>query len=370
VEKPNITGGPAFVVCKDVNPINLSAVQPTSGLVGYTYDWFYDPWSGTSSGSTATVTPNGLNAGNIRVIARACGLTAVTATKTIPLEVIHPDRKVQGPTAICPTAAKEFFLEQPLPPSSTTTWVATPANLATPSSGSGTSATVAGALGAQGFGKMTFTVNNQCGTASRYKDFYAGVPASGEILINGLPGPFTWLCPNDRYSIVFNSSTVGNPLAEERYDWVVDPGLTIVGGQGTPSIAAESPVIGGGVFYETYNGTINLTISNECGQTVVQVPFTIRDCGGLGNPARATIRPNPATQRVDLQILSSDGQPAPETETNYIRVVSQYGNLMVTQETLASASHFDVSSWPPGLYFVHLNRSGKATSTPFQVTRH
>lgn len=285
VETPVITGAPPFVVCQETAPINLTAVQPTSGLTGYSYSWTFGSWAGTSSGTSATVTPNGTTAGNIQVVATAFGMSSAPGVANIPLEVIHPNRMVQGANLVCPDIASQFALDQPLPPSSNVTWAATPSSFVTPSSGSGVTASVAGTPGSNGFAKMTFTVNNVCGTAERKKDFYVGTPLAGEIFINGLSGPFNWLCPNDIYYISYTSPSVGNILAPEQYEWVIDGGLTILSGQGTPNITVASPSIGSGIFYETFNGVIRLIVSNDCGRTVVEAPFTIRDCGGLGNPA-------------------------------------------------------------------------------------
>ena len=155
--------GPSTVTCGSTSQVQYS-VTKVPNVTGYTYEWSYPTgWSGTTNpdGNIITLTPNGNNGGTVSVVTKSCGMQSSACSMTVSINTIDPSTIITGANPVCEGSNKTFSLS-PAPHSSTsTTWSIAHSYLASPSSGSGNSATFKG-TSISGNGTLTFTVSG-CG---------------------------------------------------------------------------------------------------------------------------------------------------------------------------------------------------------------
>ncbi|WP_157972284.1 hypothetical protein, partial [Pleomorphovibrio marinus] len=92
---------------------------------------------------------------------------------------------ISGPDYLC--SSTSFILQNP-PQGASVSWTATPANLFSSSSGSGTTANLSPAsVHNRGFGTITFHVETDCGEVEIPKTVWVGTPSFTNPTVNGDP---------------------------------------------------------------------------------------------------------------------------------------------------------------------------------------
>lgn len=137
------------------------------------------------------------------------GKYKITLTSNYPLSI-------SGSNILCPNTSYEYTVEG-LPNGATVSWTSSPS--ITLQNSTGTTTTIQSiVVGASTYWVEATVIWGDCSQKIRADIFYIGNPPLGHILINGLQGPFGWLCPNDIYYIANYSPTVENTLAPETYE--------------------------------------------------------------------------------------------------------------------------------------------------------
>ena len=184
-----ILGAPPEISCNNVTPFTVSTSPAENGLTGYTYTWSVPSgWTASpTTGLTTTITPNGLNGGEISVVATAFGYQSEATTTSIGIVDFDPSTEVMGDDLVCNSPST--FTLSPAPPGGTVSWEVTPSFAVDQSSGTGSTATFSSSGSSTGNATITFTANSACGGTETFTyDFYSGFPRVTSISIDGSPG--------------------------------------------------------------------------------------------------------------------------------------------------------------------------------------
>ncbi len=345
-----IIGAPNYVVCGNTTAIGLLATtDPT--LTGYTYSWtFPSGWSGGMTGPATSVTPNGTSGGTVSLVATAFGQTSSSCTKSIAFEPIEPATKVVGGDFLCSTSSATYKLDIPAPQGSQTTWAVVPANATSPSSGTGEEAMIGAAIGYQGNATITFTINTPCGTVTRQKTFFAGKPIITNIKIDGDPGPFAYICPNEGLGSHWITVTLQGD-ADNCVDEWNDYNTT----------ATNHSTCNEFDFTLQYNPNanppyncvwVNVIASNECGvssQNILACP-SYWACDEY--EYEFLISPNPASSQVNVQLYLDKNGEQEQMDFTFLDLIDFQGNLINHFEVSNMSINFDASNLQEGQYYV------------------
>ena len=180
----SIQGVPSYVTCNNTTAITVS-VAAVSGATSYV--WTYPSgWSvsGSSTGRTLKLIPNGTNAGTITVKAKGCGLTSTARSSgTISFQSYDPANYpvVSGVDLLCNSSSTTFTLQNA--GGAQVSWLLTPSNVFSGiKSGTGTTATVTAASTGGASAGIIYTINNGCSTITVDKFFDVGIPLIPQIL--------------------------------------------------------------------------------------------------------------------------------------------------------------------------------------------
>lgn len=258
---------------------------------------------------------------------------------------------ITGSSWIC-TSGNTLALST-IPPNSTFTWQASPANLFAISSGTGSSANLSAANSTvSGQGTITFTISNACGTPVQVsKTVWVGKPYLSSVTYDGMLTPATCsglyqsFAPGDHVLTATASGATGNPAF-------------ILNSFGSPYVHGDA---NGSNFnfnvnskhYNEFEFTISASFSNACG--------SVSSCTYFTNWATLTgLFPNPSTNEVNLQ-LGGD---------NELKNISIYNSSQVKvfeSSTTEKELIIGTASFHEGNYVVKIIKGGKISSHHLQI---
>jgi hypothetical protein len=338
------------MVCEDTQSIGVLATV-TPGLSGYTYHWTWPAgWNGNSSGSSGIVTPNGLNGGEIRLVAKAFGKTSNPCIAKIELETIEPSTEVIGDKFLCDDEPGVYTLNIPTPPGSTIRWEITPTQAATPSTGTGETAKLIATEDYSGQALLKYTIENKCGSKTRELPLFTGRPRIKNVTVDGKPGTFVYVCPSEgKRKHWINLELEGD------FDNCIDEWND----QGTTSTSHKAckefdfTMIYNPKNFPPYDcAIIRAKASNECGETTQNIVVCPSYWACKDAIYQFEFAPNPASNLVNISLALKEGQNLQQVNFPYIEILDRQGVIMRRENVSDSSIQLDVSDLPTGLYYV------------------
>jgi|GEM_PF-976572 len=354
---------PNSIVCNVTTPITVS-VASIPGATGYTWTK-PSGWAGSSTTNSITLTPNGLNAGQITVKANICGTQTTTLSETISLNLFSDATPpvVSGTDLLC--ASNSSYTLSNLPSGATATWAVSPSGLyGGTKTGSGTTASIRAFNNTttSGQGKITFTVQTSCGSFQVEKPMWVGVPKDNDITITPNYYP---ICTNETtyFNSYYNKTDPGNSESDiVNYDWIAPiPGCYTVGNKNQVMICNFSQ-----------DGYYNMRVraQNACGVSgwFWSYPF-VENCYYYA----VNINPNPAEDFINIEMVQTptsqndsgqkeafDPMGSKNSEHSFnkldyeIKIYDQGGYLKANHKSTEENQTIDISSLAPGRYYVHI----------------
>ena len=378
-QSPLLTGAPDYVICCNTSPIALTATQPTLGLVGYTYTWDFGNWTGTSSGTSATVIPNGSSVGSISVTAIACGIRSNTVSINIPLEIIDPPTTVIGTSTLCAGETLEYALDRGVQSCAMVSWSVSPANAVTNATGVGVSASLMPSGNFNGSATIKFNIETPCGSATRQKILFIGTPIIEDI---NLPS-----CFNMYRTYNLSVSAQGG----DSYTWGV-PSCAIPSEDPSywdPScwhiitpMPVSNPLVR--IYSGERSGRISVWATNKCGTVSMNRsiiwcnpqdpgpgPFypIAGDEGSTGSLFENEFKgevfrmyPNPVSGHLTLEFNEDKFN---ELTINRVIIISTNGEIISNDFTSSKIYTKDVTDLPTGAYVVKVQNGDKVYDASF-----
>jgi trypsin len=263
-------------------------------------------------------------------------------------------------------------------------WSATPSNLFSVTSTSGTTFTTSPQNGAYGKGKVTLTVTSPLGTYVHSKEVWVGVPPNGQIDITtdgsfGISNNSTTICKTFGYCMtpkfVSNQANVslqlsstspvppangfGTPLISTvtNYSYSGWPSFNSFC-NGCSGVAPNSQICFGTNNTGTYFTTVYA--SNSCGAIGRNIIVQVNSCG-------YRVYPNPAQKNIAVEFEDPDKV---ESIPDLIEIKDEKEQKVVKQKNIKdfkdkqkntpySKIDFDVSDLPRGVYYLSLKYGDK-----------
>lgn len=339
-----------------VGSIGWSIVNPNYG------EGFVEVVPGTASNTSATLRTYVYEVFNI--LGQYLGYYPTTpANVTFKYSVLGipgTAASITGSSLIC-TTGSQFTLSNP-PVGLPVTWSATPSNLFSVSSGSGTSATLtASSTSSHGSATLTYFIENGCGSLPIMvsKILWVGIPS--------VPSSISSFCCN---GMEFGSESIyeftvnyANNQSVNQFNWVVAGGI-ILEGQGTNTIFVKTSTVEGSqiIYFD-----VSVRVGNNCGWS----SYLWRSgyvTSGVG-PAMFSVYPNPANSEVTVSV--SEANSLFETTVNNedfsitnIKILDLYGNIKKTKKYEAGQKSItiNVSDLQKGIYLIIINYGIKEES--------
>lgn len=276
---------------------------------------------------------------------------AYTVTGSFGKEVwkyFLPALSITGPAIVC--SGNNIFTLNNSPGGTTISWQATPSNLFTGSSGTGSSATLRAANSTvSGLGTITFTINTPCGDTPILisKTVWVGKPSLSSVTYDNESAPIS--CDLSLYQ----SFTGGDHVLA----------TAALGASGYPTFVLNSfgsPYVHGNANGNNYNFNVNAlhyneieftissTYSNACGSVSTCTYFTNLD-------ALTSLFPNPSDDQLTLN-LANDG---------VLKNVSLYNSnqeRILTKETREKKIIIETRPFPNGSYILRVSMNGKVAA--------
>ncbi len=266
---------------------------------------------------------------------------------------------ITGPALVC-TNGSTFTLNN-VPAGAQVTWVATPANLFSVSSGSGTNPMLSAANNnTSGQGTLTFTINTGCGNPIQIqRTSWVGLPANVESIALGFDTnqPF-YVCPNTTYQ--FNAFDFTN-ITGTTYNWYTYNYHTIQSGQGTISTNIRT----GNYVDGTY---ISVRAQNSCGMSYWTDALLYESFGCGGGWGFFSVYPNPSDKYLEVEI--SEGEYKSSEFTSYeILLLDNNGTEKLRTSTNDKSKRIDISSLKSGQYFINVLYKGEVLQRQIVINR-
>ncbi len=343
IATPSVITGPASINCSDVSTKTYS-ISAVGGATSFTWT-LPSGWTGTSTTTSITVTPNGLNAGTIAVRANGCSLQSAASSLPIAINLSNPANplSVSGPQFVCNSGGSTFTLNNTLP-NSTATWsTASPTYYVGSSSGSGFSATLQTTATVAAQTSITFNVSTPCGSPPPVTmSFWAGVPGVPTTNPSGVPAVQARL---NSVTTVRMASAPGATLSS--VNWTVSD-LTALSIFSIGGSLVDIEALKTGTYF------LFARTSNICGTGSYQrIPFRVTSSGG-GGPLRVSAFPNPSTDEVTLELDDSIGS---QGEAANVKVLDKYQGVVFETSTQEKTIKIPVQNLSQGIYYLTVNGS-------------
>jgi len=340
--------------------------QPSYAMGIWTYDEFVYHWISAVAGETPEGDPVDADTNNDGWVSMREAFVYAESHDTKPEDPQYnsiPDGlgclvsldpyfwSISGPYIVC-TSNSTFTLTN-IPPSATASWSAW--NWVTPSSGTGSSATIHATCSGIGDGKITFTVSSSgCGSIQVQKDILVGGPDYSDVELDvyystgqQAPNPYgMWLvCPNTTYHIYVDNNS---SCSTSDYSWTIPSGwYKYYQYQNMISINTQS-MPGGRVVVKAE------TCCSECGNEVTILTDYLNnywDCGGY----YFSMSPNPAQDYVEITAEKDESETAQKlvNEEYEVRIYNSMKVLLFQTKTKESTLRIDTKQFKNGVYFVH-----------------
>ena len=262
------------------------------------------------------------------------GVTIIPNTQTPPTY-----GTISGPDLLCTSGT---YTLQNGPTTSGITWSVNPSNIATPSSGTGTSASISNT----GNGSGTISFKGNCGTLNiASMEIHSGTYSSSDYPISG---------PSTASSNQYVYYSIPQLQDVTAINWTWPSGWTYVSGQNSRYLALKTG---------QYGGMVAVGVNNTCGQSGSYATKYTTVYGGYGYSAS----PNPAdntliitaveegTVSVTDMTLESSSQPLTTNEINYgVALINDQMQIVKTGKLKKGKVKLNVASLPNGLYVLHI----------------
>lgn len=256
---------------------------------------------------------------------------------------------ITGPEIICTSGNNPFILNN-VPLGKTVTWSAN-SSLVTPSSGSGSFATLNATCNDIGYTTITFTLTDACGSTQIEKEFLVSGPDYSEVDLNvtystGQPAPKSGstflLCPYTYYYFYVNNSS---DCSTSGYQWTFPPSITLNYTYNNMASVYTGSNPGGNVKVKA------TTCCSGCGgnvQILSDYVGTYWNCGGY----YFSMSPNPADDYVEITIEEENDTKQVLKEYD-VKIFNNMNALMYNTQTNESQLRINTKQLPSGVYYVH-----------------
>ncbi len=364
VEAPCPISGSSLVVCGNTTSQTYS-ITPVSNVQGYSYAWTLPTgWSGSTTGTSINVTPNGNNGGTISVVAQAYGMTSSSCTKSISITAADPETDVSGPTTVCEDENETFSLS-PTPSSQTSTvWSVSPSYLASPSSGTGSTATFAG-TSISGNGTLTFTVTgcNDSDPIPHAIQFNDPVISISSTSGSSAYGSYYYVCPTSGSHYVRVNLTNDSDNCVDLWD---DNGTA--GSEWWNCLEYDFTLQYNGSNYPPYN-TVALDIeasNTSCGADNKQIYF-IPSYSACSGGWRLMADPNPANDKVNIKVEYEEDGVKQNVEMEKFELLDFQGNVRIKVKEKKKFLQIKVRDLPQGVYYMKATLGDKILTEPLLI---
>jgi len=330
---PGLISGNADGLCQGSGQVY--SIAPVATSVNYL--WTVPPGATIVSGQgTTSITVNfGLViTGTVTVKAfNPCGYSAARSLSITGIPAAPAS--VNGPVTGACNLQNVLYSVNPVPGATSYTWVV-PAGVGI-ASGQGTSSVLLNFLPAFQQGSISVKSNNGCGASSSTSLAIVSKPQA-PVIINGPIG----VCHFQQ-----NSYSIAPVFGATNYIWSVPSQVTILSGQGTPSIV---------VSFANKAGTISVKASNSCGtSTTISLAtyFICREVNGQDVEVDELIAyPNPTSDKLSVNLYSHTDCAA------IFRLVDITGRLVITREAKLlegeNSISFELNDLAPGIYVLQV----------------
>lgn len=361
-----IQNAPEYLLCENTNTIYLG-ITPPIGVVGYTYEWDLPPgWSANSTtGESIAITPNGINGGTVSVTAYAFGKSSEPCTVDIPVLPIDPATEILGPDPLNCNVEGIYALSVPPPPSSNIFWEVVPSSAVIPSSGSGMFASFIVNSVFSGQVTLKFQIQTLCGTETREKTFFIGTPLVTNVVVDGEPGTFVYVCPTEG-SHYIQVDLIGDPdNCVDEWDDFGTTGTSVAFCDEFDFTLQYNPN-----NYPPYNSVfVNVISRNDCGigsQNVVVIPSYFA-CDKIRY--KLEISPNPAQYYLNARLLLVGNEVEESLPIELIQLIDQNGKILLSRTGPNQEIQLDVSNLKPGTYYLRIPVEHKFIIEPLVIHR-
>lgn len=356
LQQPGLISGPDQLNCSDTTPRTYS-VNPVAGAESYTWT-IPSGWSGSSTTTSITVTPNGLNGGTITVKANGCSIQSSPASKPVTINLTDPGNPpaISGSTPVCymsnPLNGTDFTLSN-LPQNSTVAWSVS-SNL-TIVSGQGTTSLRVNAISSStsGAGWVEALITTPCGSppAIRYDvwigkpyDFYVFGPTI--VAANSIANQYSAAIWNGQPSFADQGVTdngfswyFGHPPTSNGWNCFECTGQTILIQAGS-----QSTIVTG-------------EVTNACGSTIRNYEVFV-ECPSGDCEEPFIIYPNPASDEFIISTSLKDTEGAFE-----VILTDSQGVVVYKMNVETNLGHIKVPvmQLKSGVYFLRMKQGGRFT---------
>lgn len=343
---PSISGSDA-VVCSNTSSL-IFTCSPVEGAASYAWT-LPSGWSGSSSSSTITVTPNGLNGGTISVRAISGPIESASGTKNISLTLYNEASPphVSGPDLIC--SSGNYSLSNQ-PSGSSNSWSSTNSSYISINSSSGL-ANYAG----QGGVYIIANVYTACGSFQKEKFVWGGNPDLTKK-IDGITAGTTPVYPGNLYNLTAESQSPSTSFNYNNYTGTGDMTIDIY----YPSWPNTQMYVYGTSTYGSRH--VRVTATNTCGSYYQDFVFYIPSFF-------KAVYPNPAKEYLTLDFNSlTDKATLPDAVELY-HETSMKKELSLSLEDLLKDTKnqqgnkyiLDIKNLKRGVWYLHAVKKGYET---------
>lgn len=255
--------------------------------------------------------------------------------KPVGQSIPNYDPVISGPNAIC-FSGSTYTLSN-IPPTASVTWTASPSNLITPSSGTGTTANISAVNHNPSQGSITFQINGICDQSSKSQNLTIGHPSE---ISGSLSGPSTV-----SISQVAWYSVPSQSQADGTFYWTLPSGFSITS-QGNNYRQVQVWIQNG-----ASSGYVQVWKTNNCGNGGAKFKYVTVNGGGGGCPKcvnELIATPNPVVHELDIKyadkttgiILDYDEF---ESRVEYV-VTDLYGNVVFSKSSKKTRDKLNLSS--------------------------
>jgi large repetitive protein len=332
IQTPGSISGPNSVICSNTSALSYS-VPVVTGAISYAWT-MPSGWSGTSTSNSIIVTPSGSTSGNVCVRAVACGIQSSPSCLPVALNLYDPANPPYAITnfnaAICSVGNSVLLINQP--PNTSITWQASPANLLVSSSGTSTNAFLQAVDNFNnGQGSLTFSIQGQCGTVTRSKDFWIGRVQSqvvSDIHVTGNQTPTQYFTYG--YGLTYLPSGQGNIS----YRWQVPSDWNI-------TFNADYLI---SVQVSANPGSVEAFWQNECGIETGTYLYVVPGIGGGGCCEPEVIYPNPSSESLTVQFENDNEKQ--------VRLINEQNDVVFESIVKNKIKIIPISHLPEGIYYL------------------
>ena len=259
---------------------------------------------------------------------------------------------VSGSELVC-TSGGTFVLNN-LSPGFSATWsLSHPTLFNSPTSGSGTSATIYPRSQYSGDEcSITFTISDGCGSAQYTKNFYINGPADSEIDIDVVPSnaptPIRvsgiWLlCPNSTYYIYCENFS---DCSTSNYQWTIPSGWT--------KYEQTSNYIRINTNSTPY-GTVDVEATTCCGTDHLVITQNFSEGGAC---SYFSVYPNPATSEFNIEFEETFDLKTVD-ETTSLEIYDSGFSKKYKAQKIEKQIKIQTTGWKRGIYYIVLNYKGQ-----------